>query len=221
MSSGSGQPGQAKWPGIRVIGLTGGIASGKTTVSGILASLGAIIIDADKLSRQATSPGSPGLAQVREAFGDRVITPDGRLDRHRLATIIFHDDAARDRLNSIIHPLVIERTKRLLRELQDVAKAEGRAHMAVVDAPLLFEAGVDAICDEVWVVAVSRDDQAERLMRREGYSLDEALSRIDAQMPLAEKVKRATEIIDNEGTVEQTRKRVLALWQEAARQLRR
>jgi dephospho-CoA kinase len=203
---------RGKWPGLRVIGLTGGIASGKSTVSDMLAELGAVIIDADRLSREVTLPGSEGLRQVREAFGDSVITRGGTLDRHRLGAIIFHDESARIRLNSIIHPLVIELTEQRLRELQGISGKQRRPIVAVIDAPLLIEAGVDAICDEVWVVAVGRDIQARRLMSREGYTLDEALSRIDAQMPLSEKKKRATHIIDNEGTAEQTRETVLQLW---------
>lgn len=206
---------QPKWPGIHVIGLTGGIASGKSTVSDVLAQLGAVIIDADRLSREVTLPGSGGLGQVRKAFGDAVITPNGGLDRHRLGSIIFHDEAARARLNSIIHPLVKKRTTQLLREAQDAARNERKVLVAVVDAPLLIEAGVDVLCDEVWVVAVSREEQARRLMKREGYTLVEALSRIDAQMPLDEKAKRATRIIDNRGTVGETRRQVLELWEQA------
>lgn len=206
---------EGKWPGIKVIGLTGGIASGKSTVSDVLAELGAVIIDADLLSREVTLPGSKGLRRIRQVFGEGILTPDGTLDRHRLGEIIFHDDSARARLNSIIHPLVIERTTEQLRALQDRAKEQGKALVAVVDAPLLIEAGVDSICDEIWVVAVSREVQAERLMKREGYMLDEALSRIDAQMPLDEKKRRATRVIDNEGTPEDTRKTVLETWRKA------
>jgi dephospho-CoA kinase len=217
---GRGHVGQAggrtrppKWPGIYVIGLTGGIASGKSTVSNMLADLGAVIIDADWLAREVTLPGSEGLRRIREAFGDSVVTPEGVLDRHRLAEIIFHDDDARAKLNSIIHPLVMERVKQLLRETQDAARREGCLMVGIVDAPLLFEAGADAICDETWVVAVDREGQAKRLMRREGYTREEASSRIDSQMPLDEKERRATRIIDNQGTVEETRKRVLELWE--------
>lgn len=211
---------RGKWPGIRVIGLTGGIASGKSTVSDILAGLGASIIDADLLSREVTLPGSEGLKQVREAFGDKVIAPDGTLDRHALGSVIFRDEAARQRLNGIIHPLVIGLTEKKLRELQGRAREQTRPLLAIIDAPLLIEAGVDAICDELWVVAVSKETQAKRLMKREGYTPDEALSRIEAQMPLAEKKKRATSIIDNEGTVDQTRQRVLELWEKAIGALR-
>lgn len=206
-----------KWPPLRVIGLTGGIASGKSTVSDMLADLGAEIIDADLLSREVTLPGSEGLLKVREAFGDTVLAPDGTLDRHKLGSIIFSDEAARQRLDGIIHPLVIEITEKRLRDLQDEARRQCRPIVAVIDAPLLIEAGVDAICDEVWVVAVSKEIQARRLMKREGYTLQEALSRILSQMPLSMKKKRATHIIDNEGIIESTRKQVLELWERASR----
>lgn len=195
----------AKWPGLTVVGLTGGIASGKSTVSEMLSKLGAVVIDADLLSREVTAPGTEGLNRVRQAFGDGLILPDGTLDRHRLSAIIFHDEDARDRLNSIVHPLVIAMTEERLRELQAEAGKTGKPVVVVVDAPLLFEAGVDSLCDEVWVVAVSRKTQAERLMKREGYTLEEALTRIDTQMPQEEKERRATKVIDNEGTVEETR----------------
>lgn len=206
-----------KWPGIYVIGLTGGIASGKSTVSDMLAQLGAIIIDADRVSREVTMPGSEGIRRIREAFGDGVVRPDGSLNRHQLARIVFHDDKARATVNSIVHPLVMERVRQFLKEQQDVAVSEGPERVAVVDAPLLFEAGADAVCDEVWVVAISREDQAERLMKREGYTLEDALSRIDAQMSLEEKGRRATHIIDNRGAVEETRNRVLGLWKDLAK----
>lgn len=208
-----------KWPGIYVIGLTGGIASGKSTVSGMLAGLGAAIIDADRLTREVQSPGSEGLREIEEAFGGEVILPDGSLNRRRLGQIIFHDKDSLELLDSIVHPRVIERTREILRQMQTAAKEDGRVHIAVVDAPLLLEAGVDKIVDEVWVVALPREEQAKRLMRREGYSRDEALSRIDSQMPLEEKEKRAEHIIDNRGTVLETREQVFTLWQSLERRL--
>lgn len=212
---------QPKWPGIYVVGLTGGIASGKSTVSRMLSEQGAAIIDADRLAREATRPGSEGLRRVRQAFGDRIVEPSGELDRRRLAALIFRDSAARAKIDSIIHPLVMERTRELLRELQDAAEREARPRIAIIDAPLLFEAGADALCDEVWVVSLCRHDQAGRLMKREGYNLEEALSRIDSQMPLAEKENRATAIIDNRGTIEETRKRVSVLWEDLLRRINR
>lgn len=208
-----------KWPGIYVIGLTGGIASGKSTVSETLREFGARIIDADTITREIQSPGSDALREIREMFGDRVIAPDGTLIRRELGRIVFSSEKARNTLNSIIHPRVIDRTKEILRDLSESAPREGPVPIAVVDAPLLLEAGVDAVVDEVWVVALPREQQAERLMKREGYSREEAFSRIDSQMPLEEKEKRADYVIDNSGTPEETREQVFALWSSLERRL--
>ncbi|HHY45272.1 MAG TPA: dephospho-CoA kinase [Firmicutes bacterium] len=208
-----------KWPGIYVIGLTGGIASGKSTVSETLRDLGARIIDADAITREIQAPGSDALREIREVFGDRVIAPDGTLDRRELGRIVFSSEGARRMLNSIIHPRVINRTKDILREMSESAAKEGPVPIAVVDAPLLLEAGADAVVDEVWVVALPREQQAERLMKREGYSAEEAFSRIDSQMPLEEKEKRADYVIDNSGTIEETREQVFTLWRSLERRL--
>ena len=201
----------SKWQGLYVIGLTGGIASGKSTVSSMLSELGAVIIDADRLTREVQSPSSGALEEIRTAFGDEVILPDGSLDRRKLAEVVFRDRDALELLGSIIHPRVIARTEELLREMQSAALEEGRVRIVVVDAPLLLEAGVDRITDEVWVVALCRDEQVRRLMKREGYTRDEALSRIDSQMPLEEKKKRADHIIDNSGSVQETKEQVFTL----------
>lgn len=209
----------SRWPGIYVIGLTGGIASGKSTVSSILSSLGARIIDADRLTHEVQSPGSEGLLEIRKAFGDSVILSDGSLDRKKLSQIVFRDKEALERLDSIVHPRVMERVKEILRDMQEAAKRDGRVRVAVVDAPLLFEAGADRITDEVWVVALPREEQARRLMKREGYSLEEALTRIDSQMPLEEKKKRAHHIIDNRGSVQETKEQVFTLWRSLERRL--
>ncbi|HHY75688.1 MAG TPA: dephospho-CoA kinase [Firmicutes bacterium] len=208
-----------KWPGIYVIGLTGGIASGKSTVSQVLRDLGAHIIDADEITREVQAPGSEALREIQEAFGDGVILPDGSLDRRKLGRIVFSSQEAREKLNAIIHPRVIARTKEILRELSETGRRKGPCPIAVVDAPLLIEAGVDAIVDEVWVVALPRKQQAERLMKREGYTEEEAFARIDSQMPLEEKEKRADYVIDNSGTIEATREQVFTLWRSLERRL--
>lgn len=209
----------SKWPGIYVIGLTGGIASGKSTVSEALQGLGATIIDADAITREVQAPGSEALEEIRREFGDGVIAPDGTLDRRKLGQIVFSSEQSLQTLNSIIHPRVIERTKQTLRRLAESAPPRGPTPIAVVDAPLLLEAGVDSIVDEVWVVALPRDQQAERLMKREGYSPDEAFMRIDSQMPLEEKEKRADRVIDNSGTVEETKEQVFTFWRSLERRL--
>lgn len=208
-----------KWPGIYVIGLTGGIASGKSTVSKMLSGFGAFVIDADRLTREAQSPRSEALLEIRGAFGDEVILPDGSLDRRRLGQIIFRDKDALKLLDSIVHPRVIRRTEEILRDLQAAAKKEGHVRVAVVDAPLLLEAGADRVADEVWVVSLPKEEQVRRLVEREGYSRDEALTRINSQMPLEEKEKRAHRIIDNSGTVQDTKEQVFTLWQSLERRL--
>ena len=152
-------------------------------------------------------------------FGDRVIGPDGTLDRRELGRIVFTSENARYVLNSIIHPRVIERTKEILRSLAESTPREGPVPIAVVDAPLLLEAGADEVVDEVWVVALNREQQAERLMKREGYSAEEAFLRIDSQMPLEEKEKRADRVIDNSGTPEETKEQVFTLWRSLERRL--
>ncbi len=209
----------SKRPGVYVVGLTGGIATGKSTVSAILTRLGGIIIDADVISHQVTEPGSHGLCQVAKTFGPHVITPQGSLDRKELGKIIFHDEEARRRLEAIIHPLVLGAVEETLERLSLNGQRQGKIQMAVLDAPLLFEAGADQFADEVWVVWTARSTQEERLMKREGYTREEAGIRIDAQMSISEKARLATHIIDNQGDLEDTETQVTALWRSLERSL--
>lgn len=195
---------------MRIIGLTGGIASGKSTVSAMLRELGARVLDADEYAREAVTPGSQGLAEVAAAFGPDVLRPDGSLDRARLGRIVFADEAARKRLNAIVHPRVREAMAADI----DRARAEGLPAI-VLDVPLLFEGGLDAICDETWVVSVDPATQLARLRARDGSNEAEARARVAAQMPLVDKVARATAVIDNNGTPAQTRAQVERLWREA------
>lgn len=223
-------------PGVYAIGLTGGIASGKSTVSSMLADLGAKVIDADEISHRLTAEGSKGLRRIIDVFGSKALNPDGTLNRKELGRIIFRDDEARSRLEAIIHPLVMASIREELLDLSQAwthlrreGEPEGEPanlpldgqiaepYIAVLDIPLLFEVGAENLTDEVWVVAVDRETQIVRLMERDGHSRAEACSRIDAQMPLSEKVKRATAVIDNGGDRTQTRKRVEELWLAAKR----
>lgn len=196
-----------------VIGLTGGIASGKSTVSRMLASLGARIIDADVLAREIVRPGRPAWRDIVAHFGPGILEANGEINRKELARRIFADPQARLVLNRLTHPRVVARTAAILRRL---AREEPNA-VAVVDAPLLLEAGMDRLVDEVWVVKVSEETQIERLVKRDKLSREEAVQRLAAQMPLAEKLKRAHRVIDNEGPVEQTWQQVLAHWRELGR----
>ncbi len=208
---------RTRLPGVYAIGLTGGIATGKSTVSSMLASLGAEVIDADEISRQVTVNGSPHLDRIARLFGREVLHPDGTLNREKLAGIVFSDEDARRKLEGIIHPPVLDRVREILEGLSDDARRDGRVRIAVLDIPLLFESGAEFLADETWVVFVDRETQVRRLMEREGYNRDDADSRIDAQMPLSEKVKRATEVIDNQGDLRATRRRVEELWEAVKR----
>jgi dephospho-CoA kinase len=194
------------------VGLTGGIASGKSTVSGYLRQLGATVIDADLLAKEAVAPGTPGLAAVVSAFGPAYLDEHGRLRRRRLGQLVFSDAAARERLNSIVHPLVRARMA------EEAARAQARGERVVVlDVPLLFESRLEAMVDEVWLVAVQPAVQVARLRARNGYGEDEARARLASQMPLDEKLGRAHVVIWNDGPWEETRARVRDLWLERVR----
>ncbi len=192
--------------GLYVIGLTGGIASGKTTVSDYLKGLGVCVIDADEVAHEVTSPGSAGFKKIIEEFGEDLLTPEGNLNRKKLGEIVFSDKEALSELNAIVHPLVIENIRQMLVKIE-------RSPCVVLDVPLLFESGMDDLCDEVWVVAVDEDTQVKRLMERDGYNFDEAIRRVKAQMPLEEKVRRANRVLDNTGTIEETKRQVDELFE--------
>jgi dephospho-CoA kinase len=186
--------------GLRVIGLTGGIASGKTTVARLLAAHGGAIVDADVAAREVVAPGEPALAEIAAAFGPTVIAPDGTLNRPALAAIVFRDATARATLNAITHPRVRQRMRAQLDALRHQAPPPP---FAVLVVPLLLESGLrreDWGIDAIWLVAVPEDVQRARLMARDGLSAEEAEARIRTQMPLAEKLKLADQVIPNTGT---------------------
>jgi len=196
---------------VLVIGLTGGIACGKSTVASILRELGARVVDADEVARELLAPGSPVLARVAERFGGEVLREDGSLDRQRLAGIVFRDRQALADLNAITHPSIIAAIRRRIQE----AREEG-VRVLVIEAPLLLEAGMESMVDEVWVVTCTREQQIERLCRRTGLSPREAEARMGAQMPLEEKVRRADRVIPNRGSLAQLRAQVERHWQDLA-----
>ncbi len=177
------------------VGLTGGIASGKSTVSSILRELGAVVIDADQLAREVVARGTPGLAAVVEAFGPEVLTPDGDLDRPRMGTLVFNDEALRRRLEGIVHPLVFERYA----ELEASAPADG---IVVHDIPLLVESGRAGEFDAVIVVDAPEEVQVERMLRDRGWTEDDARSRIAAQATREQRRAVATYLVENTGTRE-------------------
>jgi dephospho-CoA kinase len=190
-----------------LVGLTGGIASGKSTVSRQLAALGCPVIDADLLAREVVAPGEPALAAVAEAFGPEVLRPDGGLDRPRLGAIVFRDAARRKALEAIIHPAVQARRQAAL----DGLAARGFDGLVVQDAALLIEVGGAAHVDRLVGVYAEPAAQRERLMRRDGLDAAEAERRIASQMPLAEKAKLAHYVIDNSDSPEETEAQVRAV----------
>lgn len=193
---------------MRRLGLTGGIGSGKSTVARAFAALGAAVVDADVLAREAVAPGAPGLARVLERFGAQLLQADGGLDRRALGAIIFEDEEARRDLEAIVHPAVAQ----LAVERFEAAEAAG-AQLALYDVPLLYESGLQAGFEAVVVVWASLATRMTRLRARDPLSDDELEARIAAQMPLEEKVERATHVIDNDGPLEDTEAAVRALYE--------
>lgn len=189
------------------VGLTGGIGSGKSTVSRLLASYGAVVVDADLVAREVIEPGTPGLAAVVEAFGTAVLLPTGALDRNALGKVVFGDAAARARLSGILHPLIGERSG----ELMEAASASG-APMLVHDVPLLVESSLQSRYDVVVVVDASPAVQLDRLVRLRGMSSADAQARIAAQASREDRLAAATVVLDNDGTVEELTGQVQALW---------
>lgn len=169
--------------------------------------LGATVIDADQLAREVVEPGQPAFAAIRERFGEQILLPDGGLDRKKLGAVVFEDEAARRDLNAIVHPEVAALAARRMQEA-----AEAGAELVLYDVPLLYENGLDRMLPTVIVVRVSPQVQRARIRARDGLSDVEIEQRIAAQMPLTEKVARADHVIDNDGTLEATRRQVEALY---------
>ena len=197
---------------MRVIGLTGGIACGKSNVSETLRDLGAVIIDGDVLSRELTAPGGEALPAIRARFGETVFHEDGTLNRRGLGAMIFGNDEARMALDHIMQPLLWA----LIHRRMEGARAAGSA-VCVLDMPLLYEAGLDALCDTVWCVYIPEETQIERLMARDGFTREEALSRLRSQMPAKEKAEKAQVVIDTSGSISYTKAMLPELY---ARELR-
>ncbi len=191
------------------VGLTGGIASGKSTVSELLAGFGAVIVDSDKIAREVVEPGTPGLAQVVAEFGPSVLTESGALDRAKVGEIVFADEGARGRLNAIVHPLVGARSA----ELEEAGRAAGK--LVVNDIPLLVEVGYAPFFDEVIVVDVPVETQVERAIAR-GMTEIDARARIAAQASREERLAAATYVIDNTGSLDDLRKRVREIYDALA-----
>ena len=188
---------------MRVIGLTGGIASGKSTVSNIFKNAGIPIIDADVVARKVVEKDSVGLMSLTKRFGNSILLNDGSLDRTQLGRKMFSDASVLKEVNDLLQPLI--RTEIEL-QIQEAKKQNNP--LLILDIPLLFEMHYETLCDDIIVVAVSVETQIARMEKRNGYTRQEALERIQSQMPLEEKVKRATIVWSNEGTLQELEQKV-------------
>lgn len=194
---------------MKIIGLTGGIASGKSTASNILKTFGATIIDADILAHKVIEKGKPALKEIVETFGKDILRKDGILDRKKLGKIVFSDERKLKTLNAIVHPAV----HKLSEELFGIEKAKGTEKI-IYDSPLLIEENLMDRVDEVWLVYVDPKTQLERLIKRNGFSREEAMDRIESQLSLEEKKRYADVLIDNNGGIERLEKQLREVWYE-------
>jgi dephospho-CoA kinase len=192
------------------VGLTGGIASGKSTVARMLAEKGAILIDFDELAHAVEEPGEPVWQEIVHHFGEGILLPDRRIDRRKLGAIVFTDREKRELLNRLVHPAVFAEWSKRLEEIEKT----GKDAVVVSDIPLLVEAGLETMVDAVLLVYLSPEEQIRRLSARNGFNREEAERRVAAQMPIGEKVIHADIVIRNEGSVEETGRAVSRAWEE-------
>ena len=192
------------------VGLTGGIASGKSAVSKIFARLGAKVLDADEVAREVVQPGQPAWTKLRQAFSQEFFHPDGRVRRSKLRKLVFADPSKRRELNAIVHPEVMREINRRTEQSSPAVQDA----VVVVDVPLLLEVGMAHRFDKVIVVYVSEKVQIRRLKERDGISEAEAKQALNAQIPLSSKLEQADYVIDNSGSPEETRRQVEKVWQE-------
>lgn len=193
------------------IGLTGGIGSGKSTVSRFLADLGAPIIDADKVGHAMYEPGGPAYKEVLAAFGEGILAPDQTIDRKKLGPIVFADPNGLRKLNAIMHPRMFER----MRELVAGMRANGERRPIVIEAAILIEANWQPLFDEIRLVTASKERVIERVERDRGMKPEQTEARIRAQLPESERRKHATLVIENDGAIPQLQQQVAHLWAEA------
>ena len=190
--------------GFLLVGLTGGVATGKSTVAAMFGALGCLIIDADRLAREVVEPGQPAHAQIVSAFGRGILRPDGGIDRKALGTVVFADPAERERLESFTHPAIRARVRARLAEL----RAAGFEGVVILDAPVMVESGDSRDVDRLVVVTADEPAQVARQQARDGLGAEDARRRIRSQMPLDEKARLADYVIDNAGELGATEARV-------------
>lgn len=201
---------------MKVLGLTGNIASGKSTVARMLEGMGARIIDADQIAREVVEPEKPAWVDIVKKFGPGILSPDGTIDRRRLGEIVFGDESKRRLLMDITHPRIKETVRERLAEFK-----EENAPVVVIEAALIVEkGGLREFLDGLIVVTADEETQIERLVKRSGHTREEALARIGSQMPAGEKALHADYLIDNSGTEEETEAEVKRLWEEIIREER-
>jgi dephospho-CoA kinase len=198
-----------------VVGLTGGIGSGKTTVAGMLEEKGAVVVSADRLGHEVYLPDMPAWQDIVDAFGRGVVAEDGTIDRKKLGAIVFADPSELERLNAITHV----RMKEMMRERLSGLSREG-AGVVVLEAALLFDAGWDDLANEVWATVVPAEVAAGRTAERSGISVEEALARIAAQMSNEERVRRSDVIIDTDCDLEGTRRQTESEWERLQERLK-
>ena len=198
-----------------LIGLTGGIASGKSTVSNYLKELGAKIIDGDIIARAVVVPEKPAWKAIVETFGNEILLADLSLNRLKLGEIVFNNKKAKELLENIISPYIAAEINRQLNSFKKVKNI-----IVVLDLPLLYENNWDKITDENWVVFVEQDIQIKRLCDRNNFTIEQALSRINNQLPLFEKAGKANVVINNNFDIENTKQQVLANWQEVKKRIK-
>ena len=191
------------------IGLTGSIATGKSTVTNMLKELGAFVIDCDKTARDVVAPGTQGLAKIEAAFGKDAVAADGSMDRVYIGDLVFRNPGMKKRLENILFPLIFEALDEELLRLE----REGATPVVFLDMPLLYEVKYDSYVDEVWLVYVPFEVQLSRLMKRNGYTKEEALLRIHSQISVDKKKSLAQQVIDNSRTLEDTKEQVRSLWE--------
>ncbi|BBI34920.1 dephospho-CoA kinase [Cohnella abietis] len=192
------------------IGLTGGIATGKSTVAKLLIKQGAILIDLDAIAREVVEPGQPALLAIAARFGQAVLQENGSLDRKKLGTIVFTNTAERKALEAITHPAI----RAVMRDRMAYHAEKSSSKLVVVDVPLLYESGLESYFEQIMVVYVPRTEQLQRLIERDKLTTDEAQRRLDAQMDIEEKRLRADILIDNSGSLVSTEQQIERYWRE-------
>jgi dephospho-CoA kinase len=195
-----------------IVGLTGGIVSGKSTVASMFRDLEAKIIDADRLGHNVILPYKSAWKKIVKLFGEDILKNDLTINREKLGKIVFADQALLKKLNEITHPEIIKLITKEINFARD--KTHNQEKILIIDAALIYETKIDTLMDKIIVVYIEEDEQIKRLIKRNNLSKDEALQRVKSQIPMKEKIKMADYVIDNNGTLDKTKKQVETIWQE-------